>query len=466
MAAGEDMVRRHGVLISSDDETWHDTGSPRIRFTNHFYYWLPDDASVSASLGGNSNAGKAYLWVVTGNHGYDPGVFKLYDLHSWTGGIKDGMIDGEGEGTYVEGDAICSMKGRFNAGRPEGEFTYTRQTNRYDNWTGQKIVRKGKVFVHPFSDGLARVQTNAEEYWGTDYRHTYFIDENYNIVFNPEKLNSIARQWSDFVGGYAIASSINIANRDSLQFKVDKNLRVVDLSDEYLDTLSRVLDEEIKRFPQYFTVQNIQAGQIEYHFSEIAAIVTYFGEETKARLGNPDFDWKKLHPDIAKKLDYYMLYAADRFPYYLYDADSDKMADRIVDANKGGDGLHDLLYDRQWMKKQNEKMRALLKHPMFKPKDPRAISAMQNKLAAIEREYEKAYAAAEPQLKAVFEAREAAKRAKDNQRADIANNAAVAWDKCTRPSGLKKSGVAGYKYEKTREQSYSRTTISPLSDIQ
>ncbi|MBQ9232149.1 MAG: leucine-rich repeat domain-containing protein [Prevotella sp.] len=151
------------------------------------------------------NVGTAYvLYMLVYNHPWfgsrnDREIYKCSEA-KWTGQLKDGKLEGEGDGYCVtktqDKDYSCAFSGTFHNGfMVKGKYWYFKELPG-KNWFGHRI----ELETTPFSEGLAFMKYKFGNW------NTAIIDSNGKILVHQGPLKSITDVKQNFNNGKAIVT--------------------------------------------------------------------------------------------------------------------------------------------------------------------------------------------------------------------------------------------------------------------
>lgn len=194
--------------------------------------------------------GNAYL--------FEDEIFIPFENVIWTGEVKNGMIDGKGDGFIVRKNKsneneYRSFSGEFNKGFPKGKVIYARGLPEVKTgWFASYFqVSKEIVEVGDICDGLAK-------YRKVNQRNPLYgyIDYKGNIVISPSYKNA-----KDFSNGIAYVTPENT------EVKIDKTGHVIALSENAIIPFDEMVKLK-KEYPHLAkSVESVASKYIEKQLS-------------------------------------------------------------------------------------------------------------------------------------------------------------------------------------------------------
>jgi len=251
--------------------------STSVKHDLEHYVAISESERVNKNLRGIDfkARGSAYL--------YGNDRFFKFDQVFWTGEVKNGMIDGRGDGFVVTkneaGENVYhSFSGGFKNGLPYGDVIIARGfPNDGRGWNSYFKVSKEKIEVGHISDGLAkyRIFTGSSR----NIPLYGYVDERGNITIKPSY-----KEAKDFNNGIAYVTP------DKTEVKIDKTGRVFGLS----ENAKMSFDEMIKMKEQYPQL----LVSIEAHASKYVEEELSFNELVRV---------EKVFPNLSQKITPYKL---------------------------------------------------------------------------------------------------------------------------------------------------------------
>lgn len=103
-------------------------------------------------------------------------TFYQFPQINWSGEIRNGSIDGEGEGYVYKDGILYFVKGKFNSGKPEGSCAFSEFIVKNNN------LRHTDVKVGSFNGGFAQMTKSDEE------GKVLYVDNNFSIFDLKERV--------------------------------------------------------------------------------------------------------------------------------------------------------------------------------------------------------------------------------------------------------------------------------------
>ena len=248
-----------------------------ITSLNH-YVAISESERVNKDLKGTDfkTKGKAYF--------FEDDHFVLYDNVFWTGGVKNGMIDGRGDGFVVRKDKsdeneYRSISGEFKNGFPKGNVIYARGLPEVKKGWGSSYltVSKETVEVGDMCESLAKykIASQRNSFYG-------YVDNQGKIVIRPSY-----KEAKDFVNGLAYVIP------EKIEVKIDKTGRVVAISENAKMSFDDMVSMK-ERYPHL--AQSIEPIASKYVEGQLS-----YSEFVKAEKAFPNLS-DKIYP---RKLSIY-----------------------------------------------------------------------------------------------------------------------------------------------------------------
>lgn len=399
-----DYKVRYYIIPLQESNTFHNQSSAFSEMNKHGagYFYVNSSYRTSDWWGKNR--------IVEGEEKF----YVFYNIN-WSGGIKNGNLDGEGEGYYVKDGILYFVKGTFDEGSPKGNCTFgwLRLFNpntlrlKYDD------IRFG-----PFNGGFAQMTKSDEE------GKVLYVDKGFGIFDINESLAHIHYQdqqkghwggWSkstikSFTDNSIVTTSTYTARDgvngkyaniiDSIRMEIFVNAGGVftGLTESGKQSLLEYYKGIIPIAEKLFKVFNTQ--EVKDPINNLKTHYNFDIQQLKNKLTTvehlpediPQADLiYKANPNISKKIDMgkdlYSIYELLETDYYKKDL-----------------GLNVAYGKSSFMKDKaemaTEKLNALMNNPLFPHKNQAVANAIKSKLASVVDSYAKDYAIAYKELSA------------------------------------------------------------------
>ena len=250
-------------------------------------------------LATNSRKGKAVIYR------YGNKYFQEVDGVSWSGEVRNGKIQGYGDGYLHEGDRIYTFTGMFKDGKPEGSCIFRSMPETAAIYWSVDTLLSVRVTFQPFREGFARVEVSGwknykDKNTRSEMRELAYVSPDFGHYINFYSLFNNVRDYevlNDFQNGecavrirHGVRSGLVTSAHSWVDYAVngEGKIRFTDKQfAEVEDFMMRLTHEDWDYLTEHLTYTNKEANK---DYAEFKAWTTEV-----LKVGNLQDVWAK-HP--------------------------------------------------------------------------------------------------------------------------------------------------------------------------